>query len=656
LDAANAKALVHRDVKPSNVLLDENEHVYLADFGLTRRLEEQGSQAGEGQSIGTPAYIAPEQIEGNSVDGRADVYSLGCVLFECLTGHAPFPRDSPLAVAWAHLEEEPPSASEISPELPEAIDAVLDKAMAKEPEERYPTCTALIATAEDALGFRRPHFLRRRGVKLAVGACLVALTASLIAVLLTRGDGGSARPNLYARANTLARIDPASDSLAAVIDVGDSPAAIAVGGRTVWVYSDADKTISQVDAATNDVQHVTTLAAPPSELGLGLFDGPIVAADAQGAWTIGVDKRGVALLTRVLSGVRGERRYRLDHEPVAVAFGYGAVWVLGRAAFDNQVLRIDPTTGHVTARTSFPASSPLDSLSIGYGAVWVVGSSSGRLYRIDPRSAERTGDVVVGKLAARPRAAFGSVWVGLQDDGGTTAIVDPRQMTVLGKARCCPPDWGDGDVAHGSFWRFDWPTGSVLRRDPEGRLLSSIRVVESAPVAGGPCLTSLASAASGIWVTVAPSRNAACGRAADSTTRLLGAGAPANGRQLVRITSKGGVGGFVLAPEESGTLERDSGYVSWGPESQRFITREGLPVEVNDVNAILVGTRGRLVVHLRLEWFDSGNKYFAASGTWELVRGTGAYSGHKGGGRATGTWLPSGPVSFRWEGFASPKL
>ena len=98
------KGLVHRDVKPSNVLLDANEHVYLADFGLTRRLEEQGAQAGDGSLVGTPAYLAPEQIEGEPVDGRADVYSLGCVLFECLTGEPPFVGTSRLAAAWAHLE------------------------------------------------------------------------------------------------------------------------------------------------------------------------------------------------------------------------------------------------------------------------------------------------------------------------------------------------------------------------------------------------------------------------------------------------------------------------------------------------------------------------------------------------------------------------
>src|SRR6185436_8039855 len=94
LDAAHERGLVHRDVKPSNVLLDDNEHVYLADFGLTRRLSEGASLKAEAATLGTPAYLAPEQIEGGEVDGRADVYSLGCLLYECLTAEPPFPGDS----------------------------------------------------------------------------------------------------------------------------------------------------------------------------------------------------------------------------------------------------------------------------------------------------------------------------------------------------------------------------------------------------------------------------------------------------------------------------------------------------------------------------------------------------------------------------------
>src|SRR5204863_6516607 len=143
-----------------------------------------GALAGAGRSVGTPAYLAPEQIEGQAVDGRADVYALGCLLFECLTGEPPFGRGPQLAVAWAHLENDPPPASQRRQELPEAIDAVLSQAMAKRADDRFPTCGALIAAAEDALGFHKP----RRPLWARVGlpiAALVALIAVIAAVLLS---------------------------------------------------------------------------------------------------------------------------------------------------------------------------------------------------------------------------------------------------------------------------------------------------------------------------------------------------------------------------------------------------------------------------------------------------------------------------------------
>src|SRR5215203_7014816 len=107
------------------------------------------------------AYVAPEQLEGEPVDGRADLYSLACLLFECLTGEPPFRRDSRLAVAWAHLEEEPPSASARNAALPAAVDDALAKGLAKDPADRQQTCAALIAAAETALGLQAPRRSRR---------------------------------------------------------------------------------------------------------------------------------------------------------------------------------------------------------------------------------------------------------------------------------------------------------------------------------------------------------------------------------------------------------------------------------------------------------------------------------------------------------------
>ena len=153
LDAAHARGLVHRDVKPSNVLLDTgarpdgSDHVYLADFGLTRRVSEEAAIGDDGHLMGTIDYVAPEQIAGEEIDGRADVYSLGCVLYECLVGQPPFRRDSDLAVVFAHLETEPPGASAERPELPPALDAVIARALAKEPEQRYASCRELARAA-----------------------------------------------------------------------------------------------------------------------------------------------------------------------------------------------------------------------------------------------------------------------------------------------------------------------------------------------------------------------------------------------------------------------------------------------------------------------------------------------------------------------------
>ncbi len=153
LDAAHARGLVHRDVKPSNVLLDAgarpdgSDHVYLADFGLTKRVSEKTGIGDDGHLLGTIDYVAPEQITGEEIDGRADVYSLGCVLHECLVGQPPFRRDSEIAVVFAHLEAEPPAPSARRPELPAALDAVIARALAKEPEQRYPSCREFVRAA-----------------------------------------------------------------------------------------------------------------------------------------------------------------------------------------------------------------------------------------------------------------------------------------------------------------------------------------------------------------------------------------------------------------------------------------------------------------------------------------------------------------------------
>ncbi|HET8820761.1 MAG TPA: protein kinase [Thermoleophilaceae bacterium] len=153
LDAAHARGLVHRDVKPANLLLDDQEHVYLADFGLSQDLDDGQLVRGlrNGPS-GTLAYLSPEQVEGGVVDGRADFYALACILYECLTGRTPFHEaESELALLWAHLEHDPPSVHALRPDLPAGIDEVLRRGLAKDPTERFSSCEALVAAAREAL-------------------------------------------------------------------------------------------------------------------------------------------------------------------------------------------------------------------------------------------------------------------------------------------------------------------------------------------------------------------------------------------------------------------------------------------------------------------------------------------------------------------------
>src|SRR4051794_27131667 len=156
LDAAHAAGLVHRDIKPANILVaddggDPNHaHVYLTDFGLTKgRGESKLTQTGTW--VGTVSYIAPEQVEGRAVDGRADLYSLACVVYEALTAHPPFERDSDIATLYAHLQDDRPQPSQLRPGMPPTVDAVVAKGMARNASDRYQSGSELGRALRDAL-------------------------------------------------------------------------------------------------------------------------------------------------------------------------------------------------------------------------------------------------------------------------------------------------------------------------------------------------------------------------------------------------------------------------------------------------------------------------------------------------------------------------
>ena len=150
LDTAHAHSLVHRDVKPGNILLEEStDHVYLTDFGVAKQTTARGLTS-TGHFLGTVEYAAPEQIEGGPVDARTDVYALGCVLYECLTGSPPFAHGTEHAVLHAHLVDPPPAVTRVRPDLPQAFDGVIATAMAKAADDRFSSCGDFARAARGA--------------------------------------------------------------------------------------------------------------------------------------------------------------------------------------------------------------------------------------------------------------------------------------------------------------------------------------------------------------------------------------------------------------------------------------------------------------------------------------------------------------------------
>jgi tetratricopeptide (TPR) repeat protein len=154
LDAAHRHGLVHRDVKPANVLLADGDHVYLTDFGLSKRLAAADGPTDDGGFIGTVNYVAPEQIRNQPIDARTDVYALGCVVFHMLTGSVPFPLESQEATMWAHLSTAPPAVSERLPTLSPALDPVVAQALSKSPADRHPSAGEFAADLEAARRLR----------------------------------------------------------------------------------------------------------------------------------------------------------------------------------------------------------------------------------------------------------------------------------------------------------------------------------------------------------------------------------------------------------------------------------------------------------------------------------------------------------------------
>ena len=149
LDEAHARGIVHRDIKPSNILFDKRGNPYISDFGIAKLTQAQSGNVTGSAIIGTPAYMAPEQAQGDDIDGRADIYALGIILFEMVTGKQPYEADTPMAVAIKHITDPVPHILDANPKLPSGMDAIIQKAMAKDKNNRYSTAVELVHALRD---------------------------------------------------------------------------------------------------------------------------------------------------------------------------------------------------------------------------------------------------------------------------------------------------------------------------------------------------------------------------------------------------------------------------------------------------------------------------------------------------------------------------
>ena len=270
LDAAHARGIVHRDVKPGNVLIASGEgdhpagHCLLTDFGLSKR-STGGSVAltAPGDFVGTLNYTAPEVILGKDSDHRVDVYALGCVLYECLAGAPPFIRDRETDLLYAHVDAEPPKVSAVRGDLPPALDGVVGRAMAKEPDDRFSSCGAVIAAA--AVLCTPPRLSldvtagKASGTTIDVGAELV-LGRDVAGAGQLGGDSEISRRH--------ARIWRGADGVYVIGDLGSTNGTFANGERLEHEYALAPGDTIEVGATTLVVRQGAAVQPPEPDQAL----------------------------------------------------------------------------------------------------------------------------------------------------------------------------------------------------------------------------------------------------------------------------------------------------------------------------------------------------------------------------------------------------
>jgi YVTN family beta-propeller protein len=473
LDAAHERGLVHGDVKPSNVLIDGRGHVYLADFGLTKRLGDEESPAGDGQLMGTIDYVAPEQIRGEPVDGRADIYSLGCLLYECLTGRQPFKRGNDAAVLYAHLEDEPPATGT-------AADAVVVKALAKSPDDRYQTGAELTEAARDALGIEEER--RGRWLPALVLVSLLGVAVAVAAIVTLRSGGAVA-----ALHGELVRIDPSGNRVAGSVSVGAGPTGVAADSSSIWVTTLEDGNAWRVDPASLRASSVPTDGSP---IGVATHGGSAFVVDTVSG-LYGGGSGGIGLVSEI-SDQDGRAIHSIrTGTAVAIADGPAGLWVTREADVARLAL-VSPVVGTVGQKIPIRSNWNMTGLAVGAGGVWVLSDAPGRtLWRVDPERLEIRKTIHLPFVPAAVAASPDAVWVTAQLDDKVVRI-DPRSGRIVAAVAVGREPLAVA-VGAGAIWVANTIDRTVSRIDP-----STNRVTATIDVRRSP--TAIAVGDGSVWV------------------------------------------------------------------------------------------------------------------------------------------------------------
>jgi len=584
LDMAHGLGLVHRDVKPANILIGAGkaEHVYLCDFGLARHASTVASLTGNA-FVGTIAYVAPEQIETGAVDARADVYALGCVLYECLTGAAPFERDGDLQVVFAHLKEPPPLVTRLRPDLDDAIDDVLQQALAKAPDDRFSTCTELIAAAGEALAVKPPEIAHstRRTIP---GARTFLITDIRGYTRYTADHGDEAAAEL---ASTFAEIvhqavderegrlielrgdealvvfDSARQALRSAVEI---QARVAAAGlpRGIGVGLDAGEAVPVADGyrggALNLAARLCSLAGPGEVLASETVVQLARAVEGIEYGERRIERvkglaKPVTAVEVVPSGARARRwdgarlrrtaKRALRRTSVRVAAAALVVAAVAAGSFlvlagsgdaaqiaQNSIGFVSPS-GEVKGQIPVSGSGLLRQLD---GTLWFANGADKTLERIDPRTRKPIHPFVSIQNGINGMAAgLGAVWV-VDASEPVLLRVDPRYRTIERiklPARKADIDFTaptDAVVGAGSVWVAE--ANKVFRIDPK-----KLKVVQSIDV---PQADLLAFGDGSLWV--GQSNNSSISEIDPSVNQVV---KPVKLRNFVSSVTVGG--GFVWA-------------------------------------------------------------------------------------------------------------